>query len=46
MQLSKIAVEEYREIFYKQYGEDISEDEAKRQGVVLLTLLDKITKGV
>ena len=38
MQLSKEAIEEYKQIYKEEYGEEISDEEAQEQGTRLITL--------
>jgi hypothetical protein len=44
MNLSKEAIEEFKEIYYQEYGEKISEQEAQELGEGLLLLLELFLK--
>ena len=42
--LPQKAIDEYKEIFKKQFGEDISDEEAQKQGYNLINLVKPIPK--
>ena len=44
--LSKIAIDEYMEIYKQNFGENISRDEAERQGSQLLRLFRLIYRPI
>ena len=44
MLLPKQAIKEYQEIYFKEFGEKISYDEAQKQGLNLLMLLKLISQ--
>jgi hypothetical protein len=44
--LSKKALEEFRVIWRKQFGEDISDEKATEEGINLLTMMDAIYRPV
>ena len=46
MQLSKQAIKEYKEIYKKAFGEEISDQEAYEQGSRLLRLFKAIYKPI
>ena len=43
MMLSKQAIKEYKEIYKKEYGEELSDEEAIKQGTNLIELVKLIT---
>ncbi|OGY45752.1 MAG: hypothetical protein A2744_00010 [Candidatus Buchananbacteria bacterium RIFCSPHIGHO2_01_FULL_44_11] len=44
--LSKEAVKEFKAIWRKQFGEDISDEKAAEEGINLLTILDAIYRPI
>ncbi len=46
MELSKEAVEEFQEIYKKEFGHEISYEEAYERGVKLLTLMKIICRPI
>ena len=44
MNLSKEAIEEYKQIYKKEFGEEISDQEAYEQGSRLIRLLETLYK--
>lgn len=44
--ISKKALDEYKQIYREQFGEDISDEEALDQAINLLTLMDKIYRPI
>lgn len=46
MALTKKAIEEYKEIYYKKFGKSISDAEALEQGTRLINLMRVIYKPI
>ncbi|MBU3922995.1 hypothetical protein KJ684_02035 [Patescibacteria group bacterium] len=46
MKLSKEAIDEYKDIYKKEFGEEISDEEAKEQGTKLLSLFKIIYRPI
>lgn len=44
--LSKLAIEEYQKIFKEEFGEEISDEEAREQGERLIQLFKVIYKPI
>jgi hypothetical protein len=44
--LSEIALQEFKEIWFAEFGEEISDDKAAELGINLLTLFDAIYRPV
>lgn len=45
-QLSDKAIEEYQNIYFKEFGEQISKEEARKQGTSLVNLYKLIYKPI
>jgi len=46
MQLSQNAINEFKEIYFTEFGENISDSEANRKGLKLLNLMKLIYKPI
>lgn len=46
MELSKQAIKDYKEIYKKEFGEEISDEEAREQGARLLNLFKIIYRPI
>lgn len=44
--LSKEAIEEFKEIWRKQFGEEISDEKAVEEGINLLTLMNAVYRPI
>lgn len=44
--LSEKALQEFKEIYREEYGEEISDEEALKLGINLLTIFDKVYRPV
>ena len=44
MRLSKVAIEEFKEIYFKEFGEEITDEEAREMGENLVSLFEIICR--